>query len=62
MKYEEIIDWWKKEKKESKADLATLLDNYKILFAYHSGKIENDTITLHDTREIFENSLISFWL
>ena len=35
MKFEEIIDWWKKEKKESKADLATLLDNYKILFAYH---------------------------
>lgn len=58
MKFEEIIDWWKKEKKESKADLATLLDNYKILFAYHSGKIENDSITLHDTREIFENGCV----
>lgn len=58
MKYEEILAWWKTEKKETPEDIYTLLDNFKILFAYHSGKIENETITLHDTREIFENGAV----
>ena len=35
-----------------------MLDNFKVLFAYHSGRIENETITLHDTREIFENGSV----
>ena len=30
----------------------------RILFAYNSGKIENDKITDHDTLEIFENGKI----
>lgn len=58
MKYEEVLTWWDKEKKETKEDIYTLLDNYKVLFAYHSGKIENNAITLHDTREIFENGSV----
>ena len=58
MKYEDILAWWKNEKKDTKEDIYTLLDNFKILFAYHSGKIENETITLHDTREIFENGSV----
>ncbi len=58
MNYQDILSWWKKKKKETKEDIYTLLDNFKILFAYHSGKIENDTITLHDTREIFENGAV----
>lgn len=58
MKYESIMTWWKEEKKETAEDIYTLLDNFKILFAYHSGKIENETITLHDTREIFENGTV----
>ena len=58
MRYEDILRWWKDEKKDAKEDIYTLLDNFKILFAYHSGKIENETITLHDTREIFENGTV----
>lgn len=58
MKYEEILTWWAKEQKETKEDILTLLDNFRILFAYHSGKIENETITLHDTREVFENGSV----
>lgn len=58
MKYEDILIWWAKQKKETPDDIYTLLDNFKILFAYHSGKIENETITLHDTREIFENGSV----
>ena len=58
MKYEDVLTWWKKEKIETIEDIHTVLDNFKILFAYHSGKIENETITLHDTREIFENGSV----
>ena len=58
MNYEEILAWWKTEKKDTAEDIYTLLDNFKILFAYHSGRIENQTITLHDTREIFENGAV----
>lgn len=58
MKYEDVLSWWEKENKETREDLSVLLDNFRILFAYHSGKIENDTITLHDTREIFENGTV----
>ena len=58
MKYEDILTWWKQEEKETAEDLLVLLENFKILFAYHSGKIENDAVTMHDTREIFENGTV----
>ena len=31
------------------------MNGHSIAFVYHSGKIENDNITYHDTREIFEH-------
>ena len=34
------------------------MENFSVLFAYHSGKIENENITYHDTREIFENGRV----
>lgn len=34
------------------------LHNFRVLFAFHSGKIENDEITYFDTREIFENGKV----
>ncbi|MEZ3462647.1 MAG: hypothetical protein K1W23_10955 [Lachnospiraceae bacterium] len=37
------------------AALSEALNGQRISFAYHSGKIENDSITYHDTREIFEH-------
>ena len=55
MKFEDVLKWWEKEELDTKEDIYTVLDNFKVLFAYHSGNIENETITLHDTREIFEN-------
>jgi len=35
------------------------LDSFRILFAYHSGKIENDAIDYNDTHEIFNNDKVS---
>lgn len=37
------------------AVFAEALNGHSIAFAYHSGKIENENITYHDTREIFEH-------
>ena len=54
-KYNEIVSMWQGWRIESVADLDQRLENFRILFAYNSGKIENEGITYHDTREIFEN-------
>jgi Fic family protein len=53
--YEQILRMWRGFHVVSASDIDTRLYNFKILFAYHSGKIENEDITYHDTREIFEN-------
>lgn len=43
---------------KTKNDIENILDDFKILFAYHSNKIENEEINYHDTREIFENGKV----
>lgn len=57
--YQDILRRWHEHPIESTADIDLKLHNFRILFAYHSGKIENDRIDYHDTREIFENDRIS---
>lgn len=38
-----------------------LVEGFTLDYAFHSGHIENDQITLHDTREVFENGrVVSF--
>ena len=34
------------------------MNTHSIVFAYHSGKIENENVTYHDTREIFERDSV----
>ena len=57
-KYEEVIKFWQKQKRMSKEDYMNILENFSVLFAYNSGAIENDKITYHDTREIFNKGKI----
>jgi len=40
---------------KSQADIDLRLHHFSVLFAYHSGKIENEQVTWHDTHEIFAN-------
>ena len=54
--YNRVVQLWQSYAIKTVADLDKYLDSFRILFAFHSGKIENDDITYHDTREIFENS------
>ncbi|MCD8118777.1 MAG: Fic family protein [Lachnospiraceae bacterium] len=53
--YEKACDYWRKKNIRIDAELAEALNSHSIAFAYHSGKIENEKITYHDTREIFDH-------
>jgi Fic family protein len=59
MTYEDIVKKWQAQPINDIADIDLKLHNFRILFAYHSGKIENDRVDYHDTREIFENGKVS---
>ncbi|MCM1123389.1 MAG: Fic family protein [Eubacterium sp.] len=53
--YEKSLALWQQKNIKTDAELAEALNGHSISFAYHSGKIENERITFHDTREIFEH-------
>ena len=57
--YEQIAEEWKNRNLKTMADLEQTLENYRILFAFHSNKIENPATTYQDTREIFEHGRVS---
>ena len=56
--YDQVKKQWQIWAVRSGEDLDLRLDNFRILFAYNSGKIENAAISYHDTREIFENGRV----
>lgn len=56
--YDQIVAQWRAWKVCSVPELELRLDSFRVLFAYHSGKIENEEVTYHDTREIFENGRV----
>ena len=56
--YDQVKKQWQMWSVRSGEDLDLRLDNFRILFAYNSGKIENAAISYHDTREIFENGRV----
>lgn len=56
--YMETVEQWKRKEIKNAADFDAVLSNFRILFAYHSGVIENPEITYHTTREIFENGKV----
>jgi len=54
-KYYDILKMWNEFNVKTEVDIDLRLENFRILFAYNTCKIENDAITYSDTREIFEN-------
>jgi Fic family protein len=56
--YSDIVAMWQSWHVKTEADFDRRLENFRILFAYNSGKIENEAVTYHDTREIFENGRV----
>ena len=53
--YEKAVALWQRRDITNDAELAEALNGHSVAFAYHSGKIENEQITYHDTREIFDH-------
>lgn len=54
--YDGVVAWWR-----SLDDVDRHLyleESFPLHFSYNSGKIENDEITYHDTKEIFERGRI----
>ena len=58
MTYEQIAKAWHDKKIVTLSDLETAFSDYRIFFAYHSNKIEDAGVSLHQTREIFENGRV----
>lgn len=56
--YLDVVENWQSNPIETIADLEQRLQNFRIVFAYHSNKIENPDTTYHNTREIFENGKV----
>lgn len=54
-RYERMVCDWRQLDVRNREQLAAVLADYRVNFAYNSGKIENSKITYHDTREVFEN-------
>lgn len=57
--YDKSLSLWRSFDLKTPSDLDCHLDSFRILFAYNSGRIENEDISFHDTREIFENGRVS---
>lgn len=56
--YEKTLDFWRSLEIRTASDIDKHLGNFRVLFAYHSGRVENESVTYHDTREIFENGRV----
>ena len=54
-RYEELVRMWRSWHITTVSDIEARLHNFRILFAYNSSKIENESITFHDTQEVFNN-------
>ena len=57
--YQKAVQLWESSAIGTPASLTHSLDSFRVLFAYHSGKIENDAIKYNDTHEIFHNDKVS---
>ena len=55
VRYEDIVAVWRQKQIRTAADIACEMNGNGAAFIYHSAKIENDSITYHDTREIFDH-------
>lgn len=52
--YEKIVENWRKDNNP----LDVKLSDYNIVFSYNSNKIEGSTLSIHQTREIFNNGKV----
>ncbi len=56
--YQKILSHWRSLAIHTVTTLEKHLENFPVLFAYHSGKIQNDNVTYATTWEIFEKAAV----
>ena len=56
--YSDILRFWKEKRIKDSGDLDAVVNGQAVTLAYHSTKIEEPTVTFHDTREIFEHGRV----
>lgn len=54
--FSEIVAWWRDLDDVDRH--LYLEESFPLAFSYNSGKLENDEITYHDTKEIFEHGRV----
>lgn len=59
--YRNVVGLWQSWRVQSAADIDLRLDRFRILFAYHSCKIENPEVSYDNVREIFENGKVTHY-
>lgn len=59
MNYDDIIDLWKKKNIQTAADLDAVVNGQAVSLIYHSTKIEEPSVSFHDTREIFDHGRVT---
>lgn len=57
--YESAVERWQQKQIHTAAELDAAMSAKSIALAYHSGRIENEHVTYHDTREIFEHDRVN---
>ena len=60
-RYEAALTLWQRKQVKTDAELAEALNGHSISFAYHSGNLENESITYNDTREIFDHDGVTLY-
>ena len=58
LQFSDVIKFWQKKKISTVAQLEAAINGKIISLAYHSAKIENNSVTFNDTREIFEHDSV----
>lgn len=58
-KYEQAVERWEAREIETGPELADALAGFWIPYTYNSGRIQNESLTLDDTREIFERGSVT---
>lgn len=56
--YQLVVHAWHCRDVRSRDEFAAALSEYRVRFAYHSGKIENPAITYRDVRDVFEDGRV----
>ena len=59
MKYNNILNWWQKQPRNTVDDYKAILDNFQIVFATNNNTIEGVHIDCHTTREVFEQKTLT---